>query len=68
MVPEGRHVYLFMSVKDNLLMGAYLRKDKGAIRGDLDRIYARFPRVRERSCESPGSASLNFCTTSARNS
>ena len=32
MVPEGRHVYPFMSVKDNLLMGAYLRKDKGEIK------------------------------------
>jgi branched-chain amino acid transport system ATP-binding protein len=57
MVPEGRHVYPFMSVKDNLLMGAYLRKDKGAIRGDLDRIYARFPRVKERLRQQAGSLS-----------
>jgi branched-chain amino acid transport system ATP-binding protein len=57
MVPEGRHVYPFMSVKDNLLMGAYLRKDKGAIRGDLDRIYARFTRVKERLRQQAGSLS-----------
>src|SRR5437899_1161286 len=31
MVPEGRHVFPFMSIKDNLLMGAYTRSDKGAI-------------------------------------
>src|ERR1700738_4818873 len=44
MVPEGRHVYPFMSVKDNLLMGAYLRTDKREIKRDLQRIFSRFPR------------------------
>jgi branched-chain amino acid transport system ATP-binding protein len=48
MVPEGRHVYPFMSVKDNLLMGAYLRKDKKAIGQDLEKAFARFPRLKER--------------------
>jgi branched-chain amino acid transport system ATP-binding protein len=38
MVPEGRHVYPYMSVRDNLLMGAYLRRDSSAVRDDLDRI------------------------------
>src|SRR5215469_463829 len=57
MVPEGRHVYPFMSVKDNLLMGAYLRKDTAAIREDLERIYARFPRVKERLRQQAGSLS-----------
>jgi branched-chain amino acid transport system ATP-binding protein len=57
MVPEGRHVYPFMSVKDNLLMGAYLRKDRAAIREDLERIYARFPRVKERLRQQAGSLS-----------
>jgi branched-chain amino acid transport system ATP-binding protein len=57
MVPEGRHVYPFMSVKDNLLMGAYLRKDKAAIREDLERVYARFPRVKERLRQQAGSLS-----------
>jgi len=57
MVPEGRHVYPFMSVKDNLLMGAYLRKDSAAIGEDLERIYARFPRVKERLRQQAGSLS-----------
>ena len=57
MVPEGRHVYPFMSVKDNLLMGSYLRKDRAAIREDLERIYARFPRVKERIRQQAGSLS-----------
>ena len=57
MVPEGRHVYPFMSVKDNLLMGAYLRNDKGEIKRDLDRIFTRFPRVKERLKQQAGSLS-----------
>jgi branched-chain amino acid transport system ATP-binding protein len=57
MVPEGRHVYPFMSVRDNLLMGAYLRTDKGAIKQDLEGIYARFPRVKERLRQQAGSLS-----------
>ena len=57
MVPEGRHVYPFMSVKDNLLMGAYLRSDKAGIRSDLDRIFARFPRVKERMNQQAGTLS-----------
>ena len=48
MVPEGRRIYPYMTVKDNLLMGAYLRKDKAGIARDLERIYVRFPRVKER--------------------
>ena len=57
MVPEGRHVYPFMSVKDNLLMGAYLRNDKSEIKKDLDRIFTRFPRVKERLKQQAGSLS-----------
>lgn len=48
MVPEGRHIYPYMSVKDNLLMGAFLRRDKEGIERDLERAYARFPRIKER--------------------
>jgi len=48
MVPEGRHVFPYMSVKDNLLMGAYTRRDKGGIAADLDRVVTRFPRLKER--------------------
>ena len=57
MVPEGRHVYPFMSVNDNLLMGAYLRRDKRAVRDDLDRIFVRFPRLKERSRQQAGTLS-----------
>ena len=48
MVPEGRHVFPFMSVRDNLLMGAFLRRDKAAVKDDLERMLTRFPRLRER--------------------
>lgn len=57
MVPEGRHVYPFMSVRDNLLMGAYLRSDKAGIRSDLDKIFTRFPRVKERMNQQAGTLS-----------
>ena len=57
MVPEGRHVYPYMSVKDNLLMGAHLRRDAQAVRGDLDKLYARFPRLKERLTQQAGSLS-----------
>lgn len=48
MVPEGRHVFPYMSVKDNLLMGAYSRKNNAAIHSDLERVVERFPRLKER--------------------
>lgn len=57
MVPEGRHVYPYMSVKDNLLMGAYLRKDNKGIKQDLEKTFARFPRVKERLRQQAGSLS-----------
>jgi branched-chain amino acid transport system ATP-binding protein len=48
-VPEGRRLFQTMSAKDNLLMGAYLRTDRGGINADLDRIMMIFPKLRERS-------------------
>jgi branched-chain amino acid transport system ATP-binding protein len=48
MVPEGRRVFPFMSVKDNLLMGAFTRSDKADIANTLDSILTRFPRLKER--------------------
>ena len=57
MVPEGRRIFPHMSVKDNLLMGAYLRRDSAGIRTDLDRVCARFPRLRERWHQAAGSLS-----------
>ena len=57
MVPEGRHVYPYMNVKDNLFMGAYLRRDAPGIRADLERVFTRFPRLRERMRQLAGSLS-----------
>jgi branched-chain amino acid transport system ATP-binding protein len=55
--PEGRRLFSRMTVRENLDMGAYSRKDRAGIRGDLDRIYALFPRVKERSSQLAGSLS-----------
>ncbi|MGI6004114.1 MAG: ABC transporter ATP-binding protein [Christensenellales bacterium] len=49
MVPEGRHLFGKMSVKDNLLMGGYLTRDKNVINRRLEEIYALLPVVKERS-------------------
>jgi branched-chain amino acid transport system ATP-binding protein len=57
MVPEGRRIYPFMTVKDNLMMGAYLRRDTAAIKNDLDRTLARFPRLRDRLRQQGGTLS-----------
>ena len=48
MVPEGRRVFPLMSVRDNLLMGAFTRSDKAAIKETLERVLTRFPRLKER--------------------
>ena len=48
MVPEGRRVFPLMSVKDNLLMGAFTRSDKDGIQQTLESVLTRFPRLRER--------------------
>lgn len=50
-VPEGRHIFPGMSVYENLLMGAYLRKDKDGIKADLQDIYQRFPVLEKRSSQ-----------------
>ena len=57
MVPEGRHIYPLMNVKDNLLMGAYRRNDKEGIRQDLEKVYSRFPVLKERSGQQGNSLS-----------
>ena len=48
MVPEGRRVFPLMSVRDNLLMGAFTRIDKAGIADTLERVLTRFPRLKER--------------------
>ena len=57
MVPEGRRVFPFMSVRDNLLMGAFTRSDAAEIRESLDRVLNRFPRLKERYSQAAGTLS-----------
>ena len=57
MVPEGRRVYPHMDVRDNLLMGAYLRRDRAGIQADLEACFERFPRLRERIGQQAGTLS-----------
>ncbi len=57
MVPEGRRVFPYMSVKDNLLMGAFTRTDKADIARTLDSVLTRFPRLKERFGQSAGTLS-----------
>lgn len=53
MVPEGRHVFPEMTVRENLDLGAYYRRDDTAMRSDFDRVLALFPILKER-LNSPG--------------
>jgi branched-chain amino acid transport system ATP-binding protein len=57
MVPEGRGVFTRMSIVENLQMGAYLRSDKRGIQTDMDRVFALFPRLKERSAQLAGTLS-----------
>ena len=56
-VPEGRRVFPSMSVLENLEMGAYLRKDKKQIAIDMDEVFGRFPRLKERYKQMAGTLS-----------
>src|ERR671934_2090878 len=47
-VPEGREVFPFLSVRENLAMGAYTRGDRAGVAEDLNRVYGYFPRLKER--------------------
>jgi branched-chain amino acid transport system ATP-binding protein len=57
MVPEGRGVFTRMSILENLQMGAYLRDDKEGIAADVDRVFALFPRLKERRTQLAGTLS-----------
>ena len=57
MVPEGRRVFPRTSVMDNLLLGAYSRKDKENVKGDLNKIFEMFPRLLERKNKLAGTLS-----------
>lgn len=53
-VPEGRQIFYKLSVKENLKIGCCLRKDADGIRTDFERIYAMFPRLKERESQYGG--------------
>ena len=56
-VPEGRKIFAPLSVKENLMMGAYTRTDQGEISESLDRVYRSFPRLKERASQYGGTLS-----------
>lgn len=56
-VPEGRRVFADLSVYENLLMGAFTRKDKDEISQTLEMVYKRFPRLKERKNQVAGTLS-----------
>lgn len=56
-VPEGRGVFPNLTVKENLILGAYVRKDKARIAKDLDNVFMKFPRLHERKEQYGGTLS-----------
>ena len=57
LVPEGRRVFDNLTVKENLQIGAYLRKDKNSIESDIEHVYTLFPRLKERNWQKAGTLS-----------
>src|SRR5579864_1048333 len=57
LAPEGRRLFPRMSVMENLLMGAYTRRDSGGIKSDIERAFTLFPRLKERSNQLAGTLS-----------
>lgn len=57
MVPEGRGVFTRMTIHENLLMGAYSRKDKAGINADIEKWFSVFPRLKERAAQLAGTLS-----------
>ena len=56
-VPDGRGTFVNLSTEENLRLGAYVRKDRDAIEGDLERVYGYFPRLKERREQQAGTLS-----------
>jgi branched-chain amino acid transport system ATP-binding protein len=55
--PEGRHIFPRMTVFENLMLGAYLRRDEDNIGEDIERVYSLFPRLKERERQKGGTMS-----------
>jgi branched-chain amino acid transport system ATP-binding protein len=56
-VPEGREVFPFLTIRENLAMGAFLRTDRDGVARDLEKVFAYFPRLKERIDQPAGSLS-----------
>jgi branched-chain amino acid transport system ATP-binding protein len=56
-VPEGRRVFPYMTVRENLMLGAFRRKDRKGIQADLEEVFEHFPILRERRSQAAGSLS-----------
>jgi branched-chain amino acid transport system ATP-binding protein len=56
-VPDGRGTFTALSVEENLRLGAYVRKDKQGVEDDIERMYQRFPRLKERFHQQAGTLS-----------
>ena len=56
-VPEGRRVFAQQTVEENLILGAYLRKDRDGIAKDMEEVYQLFPRLKERRAQLAGTLS-----------
>lgn len=56
-VPEGRRIFLNLSVRDNLEMGAFTRGDKAGIKADMEKVFELFPRLKERITQISGTLS-----------
>ncbi len=57
LVPEGRKIFSELTVYENLLMGAYKQKDKNIFKEDIEKVYKRFPRLKERQKQVAGTLS-----------
>jgi len=57
MVPEGRGTFTRMTITENLMMGAYIRKDGKEIEADIDKVFSLFPRLKERRAQLAGTMS-----------
>ena len=57
MVPEGRGMFGALTIEENLAMGAYARSDRAAVRADVERVFALFPRLKERRRQTAGTLS-----------
>ncbi|MDY4252409.1 ABC transporter ATP-binding protein, partial [Clostridium sp.] len=56
-VPEGRKIFANLTVKENLELGAYLRKNKSEVKSDMEMVFSKFPRLKERRKQIAGTLS-----------